>query len=262
MTGGGITACPAGPLSFEKPRALLSAAGLGPAVTFQALHQYAIAATRGGAAGVQSFVVQFTFPPTPDAAAAATVLELPASDRSRSIVAMGPQPSSPNDPHQFEALACSQSECSFFVARGASLERDPVLPSIPKGDYQRVECRRPGDTCDLCVESPTARLCFAVGVFKTENVVPPEVALCCPIAPQDLRWALDSDFRALSRLALTRSGDLLNDRAVSMNGACCVQGSGFSDAVGFDVIVCGASSNPMILTGSTLYGTTSCVVSH
>jgi hypothetical protein len=68
------------------------------------------------------------------------------------------------------------------------------------------------------------------------------------------------DFRALSRFALTRSGDLLNDQAVSWNGACCVQGSGFGDAVAFDVIVCGGSSNPMILTASTLYGTASCIV--
>jgi hypothetical protein len=261
-TAGGIAACPVGPLSFEKPRALLSAASLGREVTFQALYQYAIVATRAGEAGVQSFVVKFTIPPTPGAAVGATVLELPASDQSRSIVAIGPQPSNASDKAQFEALACSQSECSFFVARGAALERDPMLPSIPKDDYQRVECRRPGDTCDLCVESPTARLCFAAGSLETDNVAPPDLALCCPIAPKDLRWAMDADFRALSRFALTRSGDLVNDEAVSRNGVCCVQGSGFNDAVGFDVIVCGASSNPMILTGSTLYGTTSCVISH
>ena len=87
--------------------------------------------------------------------------------------------------------------------------------------------------------------------------------ICCPVSAEDTRWALNADFRGLSRLAVTRSGELLNDVSVSTNsGACCVQASGFGDAVGFDVIVCGQGTNPMILTGSALYGTTSCAYSH
>jgi hypothetical protein len=202
-------------------------------------------------------------PPDPSVAVATTVLELPASDQARSIVALGPRASNPDDAHQFEALACGGSDCAFYVSSGDALARDPELPTIPNDDYRHIECRRPGDSCDLCIASPRARLCLAGNTFKPEGVAVPDVGICCPIAANETRWAVDADFRGLSRLALTQSGDLLNDfAATTTGGACCIQETGFTDAVGFDVIACGQASNPMILTGSTLFGTTSCAMSH
>jgi len=179
---------------------------------------------------------------------------------ARTIVAIGPEPSNPTEPRLFEALACGAAECSFFVESGGSLALDPALPSLKKDNYRNILCRQAGDTCELCVDGTTARLCFANGSFQSEPLPAADLGMCCPVASGDLGWVVPSDFRDLSRLAVTRSGKLLNDEAVSQNGgACCVQGSGFVDTVGFDVVTCGAANNPLIMTGSTLYGTTWCV---
>jgi hypothetical protein len=258
-----IAACPSGPLAFGKPLPLLSAASLGGGVTFQAIHQNALVATRPAQGGVESFVVTFTLPTTAGGSVDTAAVELPAADRARTIVAIGPEPSSPTDPRLFEVLACGAADCAFFAASGGALALDPALPSLKKDAYRNVQCRQPGDTCELCVDGATARVCFVNGSFQSEPFPAADLGVCCPVASGDLRWAVPSDFRGLSRFAVTRSGDLLNDQAVSQNGGpCCLQGTGFADAVGFDVVTCGASNNPMILTASTLYGTASCVTSH